>query len=92
MNYDVIIIGCGVVGASCAYTLAQYALRVGVLEASNDVANGTTKANSAIVHAGYDPLPGTNMARLNVLGTAMMARSARGSTYPTATTVRWSSP
>ena len=72
MNYDVIIIGCGVVGASCAYTLAQYALRVGVLEASNDVANGTTKANSAIVHAGYDPLPGTNMARLNVLGTAMM--------------------
>lgn len=72
MNYDVIIIGCGVVGASCAYTLAQHALRVGVLEASNDVANGTTKANSAIVHAGYDPLPGTNMARLNVLGTAMM--------------------
>ena len=72
MNYDIIIIGCGVVGASCAYTLAQYALRVGVLEASNDVANGTTKANSAIVHAGYDPLPGTNMARLNVLGTAMM--------------------
>ena len=72
MNYDVIIIGCGVVGASCAYTLAQYALRVGVLEASNDVANGTTKANSAIVHAGYDPLPGTKMARLNVAGTAMM--------------------
>ena len=72
MNYDVIIIGCGVVGAACAYTLAQYQLRVGILEASNDVANGTTKANSGIVHAGYDPLPGTNIARLNVLGTAMM--------------------
>ena len=70
MNYDVIIIGCGVIGASCAYTLARYDLRVGVLEASNDVANGTTKANSAIVHAGYDPLPGTLMARLNVEGTA----------------------
>ena len=72
MNYDVLIIGCGVVGAVCAYELARYDLRVGVLEASNDVANGTTKANSAIVHAGYDPLPGTKMARLNVEGTALM--------------------
>ena len=72
MNYDVLIIGCGVTGAACAYQLARYDLRVGVLEASNDVANGTTKANSAIVHAGYDPLPGTKMARLNVLGTALM--------------------
>ena len=72
MNYDVLIIGCGVVGAACAYELARYDLRVGVLEASNDVANGTTKANSAIVHAGYDPLPGTKMARLNVEGTALM--------------------
>ena len=71
MNYDVIIIGCGVVGAACARSLARYSLRVGILEASNDVANGTTKANSAIVHAGYDPLPGTKMARLNVSGTAM---------------------
>ena len=71
MNYDVIIIGCGVSGASCAYTLARHALRVCILEASNDVANGTTKANSAIVHAGYDPLPGTLMAKLNVAGTAM---------------------
>ena len=72
MDYDVVIIGCGVVGADCAYELAKYALRVCVLEASNDVANGTTKANSAIVHAGYDPLPGTKMARLNLRGTAMM--------------------
>ena len=71
-DYDVLIVGCGVVGAACAHTLAKYQLRLGILEASNDVANGTTKANSAIVHAGYDPLPGTKMARLNVLGTAMM--------------------
>ncbi len=73
MNYDVIIIGCGVTGASCAYALSRRKLRIGILEASNDVANGTTKANSAIVHAGYDPEPGTAMARLNVRGTAMMA-------------------
>ncbi|MBQ1410675.1 MAG: NAD(P)/FAD-dependent oxidoreductase [Oscillospiraceae bacterium] len=77
MNYDVVVIGCGVVGADCAYELAKHALRVCVLEASNDVANGTTKANSAIVHGGYDPLPGTKMARLNVRGTAMMCELCR---------------
>lgn len=55
--YDVIIIGCGVVGAACAYELSRYELSVAVLEKSNDVANGTSKANSAIVHAGYDPIP-----------------------------------
>ena len=59
MQYDVIIIGCGVVGAACAYGLSGYQLRLGILEASNDVANGTTKANSA------------KMARLNVVGNAM---------------------
>ena len=69
--YDVIIIGCGVVGAATAYQLAKYRLRTLVLEAQNDVANGTTKANSAIIHAGYDPEPGTQMARLNVQGNRM---------------------
>ena len=66
--YDVVIIGCGVVGASAAYELARYRLRVAVLEAAADIAAGTTKANSAIIHAGYDPEPGTLMARLNVEG------------------------
>lgn len=70
--FDVIIIGCGVVGAACAYELSHYELSVAVLEKSNDVANGTSKANSAIVHAGYDPHPGTNMARLNVEGNRLM--------------------
>lgn len=69
--YDVIIIGCGVVGAATAYRLARYQLRAAVLEAQNDVANGTTKANSAIIHAGYDPEPGTLMAALNVEGNRM---------------------
>ena len=69
---DVIIIGCGVIGAVCAYELSKYKLNVTVLEKSSDVANGATKANSGIVHAGYDPLPGTAMARLNVNGNAMM--------------------
>ena len=70
--FDVTIIGCGVVGASLAYTLSQYQLRVLVLEAENDIAMGTTKANSAIVHAGYDPKHGTLMARLNVRGAELM--------------------
>lgn len=68
---DVLIIGCGVTGAACAYILSRYRLRVTVLEAANDVAAGTTKANSAILHAGYDPEPGTLMARLNVEGVGL---------------------
>lgn len=66
--YDVVIIGCGITGAAAAYELSKYRLRVAVLEAENDVAQGATKANSAILHAGYDPQPGTLMAKLNVRG------------------------
>lgn len=75
--YDVAIIGCGVIGASIAYTLSQYDLRILILERENDVSMGTTKANSAIVHAGYDPEPGTLMAKLNVRGAAMMEALCR---------------
>lgn len=53
--YDITIVGCGIIGASLAYQLSQYDLQVLVLEKENDIAMGTTKANSAIVHAGYDP-------------------------------------
>lgn len=70
--YDVTIIGSGVVGAALAYHLSQYDLRILVLERENDVAMGTTKANSAIIHAGYDPEPGTLMAKLNIRGSEMM--------------------
>ena len=66
--YDVAIIGCGVIGAAAAYALSRYENKVVILEAENDVADCTTKANSAILHAGYDPAPGTKMARLNVRG------------------------
>lgn len=69
--YDVVIIGCGIVGAATAYELSKYQLKVLVLEAEDDVSMGQTKANSAIVHAGYDPEPGTLMATLNVKGCAM---------------------
>ena len=75
--YDVLIIGCGVTGAACAYALSRFDLNVCIIEKSNDVANGTSKANSAIIHAGYDPVPGTLMAYLNVEGNAMAGHICR---------------
>ena len=68
---DVAIIGCGIIGAAAAYELSHYPLQTAIFEAENDVADCTTKANSAILHAGYDPEPGTRMARLNVEGSAL---------------------
>lgn len=72
MMYDVAIIGAGVIGALTARALSKYQLRVVLLEATNDVAMGASKANSGIVHAGFDALPGTLKAKYNVLGCAMM--------------------
>ena len=69
--YDVAVIGCGIIGAATAFSLSMYQLNVVVLERENDVALGATRANSAIIHAGYDPEPGTKMARLNVRGCEM---------------------
>jgi len=68
---DVIIIGSGIVGTSIARELSRYNLDVLVLERNNDVSNETTMANSAIVHSGYDPEPGTNKAKYNAAGNAM---------------------
>lgn len=75
--YDVVIIGCGITGASMAFELSKYHLSVAVLEAQNDVATGATKANSAILHAGYDPIPGTLMATLNVRGVQLAKELCR---------------
>ncbi|MGC8972030.1 MAG: NAD(P)/FAD-dependent oxidoreductase [bacterium] len=65
---DVIIIGGGIVGTAIARELAKYQLEVVLVEKEADVGWGTTKANSAVVHTGYDPKPGTLMAKLNVEG------------------------
>ncbi len=69
---DVLIVGCGVSGAAIAYELSHTDARVLVVERENDVCNGTSKANSAIVHAGYDPAPGSLMAKYNVWGNRLM--------------------
>ena len=70
--YDVAVIGAGAVGCATARALSRYRLSVCVLEREEDVGAGTSKANSAIVHAGFDAEPGSLKARFNVRGNAMM--------------------
>lgn len=70
--FDVVIIGAGVSGSSIARELSRYQADICVLEKEEDVCCGTSKANSAIVHGGYDALPGTLKAKLNVEGNRMM--------------------
>lgn len=69
--YDVVIIGAGVIGTSIFRELTKYNVKVAMVEKENDVSMGTSKANSAIIHAGYDPKAGTLMAKLNVKGNEM---------------------
>ena len=68
---DVVIIGAGVSGAFIARKLARYELKIALFERETDVGNVTSNANSAIVHSGYDPVPHTLKALLNVRGNAM---------------------
>ena len=72
--YDVIVVGAGVIGCCLARELARYDASVLVVEGGLDVANGATRANSGIVHAGYDPQPGTCKARYNVEGAKLFPR------------------
>ncbi|WP_405620990.1 NAD(P)/FAD-dependent oxidoreductase [Streptomyces sp. NBC_01508] len=62
--YDVVVVGAGVVGAAIARELARYPLRTALVEASGDVGDGTSKANTAILHTGFDAVPGSLEARL----------------------------
>lgn len=71
-EYDVVIIGAGVVGSSVARFLSFYDLKTLVVEKEEDVCSGTSKANSAIVHAGHDAKTGSLKAKFNLLGSKMM--------------------
>lgn len=82
MKYDIVIIGAGVSGSSIARELSRYEANVCVLEKGSDVCEGTSKANSAIVHAGFDAMPGTLMAKLNVEGNTMMDELSRDLDIP----------
>ena len=71
MKKDIIIIGGGVVGCAVARLLSRYEADIALLEGASDVAEGASKANSGIVHAGFDAKPGTLKAKLNVEGARM---------------------
>ena len=77
MKYDIAIIGAGISGAAVAAALSRYAVRICVLEKGNDVSAGASKANSGIVHAGYDAEPGTLMAKFNAQGAALYPELCR---------------
>jgi len=80
--YDITVIGAGITGTFIARELSKYDLNILLLDKENDVANGTTKANSAIVHAGYDALEGTLKAKFNVKGNAMYDNICRDLDVP----------
>ena len=80
--YDVIIIGAGVTGSAVARELSRYKLNVCVLDKEEDVCCGTSKANSAIVHAGFDAATGSLMARFNVRGNEMMDQLSKDLDIP----------
>lgn len=81
-DYDVIIIGGGVSGAASARELSRYKVKACVFEKEEDVCCGTSKANSAIAHAGYDAATGSLMAKLNVRGNEMMEQLSKDLDFP----------
>ena len=81
-SYDVIILGAGVVGCAIARELSRFDCSVAVLERAEDVCCGTSKANSAIIHAGFDAPAGSLKAKLNVRGNAMMDQLAAELNFP----------
>ena len=80
--YDVLVIGGGVIGCAIARELSRRSGRICVVERNEDVCTGTSKANSAIVHAGFDAEPGTRKARFNVEGSRMMEALSRQLDFP----------
>ena len=71
-DYDVIVIGAGVIGSAIARELSKYELKLCVLEKDEDVCSGTSKANSGIVHGGFDPAVGSMMAKMNIRGAELI--------------------
>ena len=79
---DVIIIGSGVIGSGIARELSRYSADIVVLEKGDDVSVGTSKANSGIVHAGFDAVPGSNKAKYNVAGNKMFDELSKTLDFP----------
>ena len=71
MKYDVIVIGGGVTGCAILRELSKYNLKIALFEKEEDLCSGTSKANSAIIHAGYDAKNGSLKAKFNVRGSIL---------------------
>ena len=82
MKFDVAIIGAGVIGGMISRELSKYKLSVCLLEKENDIACGASKANSGIVHGGYDPEPETLKAKLNTIGVEKLYKAAKELNVP----------
>ncbi len=82
MIFDVVIVGAGVIGGMLARELSKYKLSVCILEKENDVAMGASRANSGIIHGGYDPVPGTLKAALNSQGVELLFETAKELSVP----------
>lgn len=80
--YDIIIVGAGVVGSAIARELSRYNADILVLEKSEDICQGTSKANTALIHGGFDAKPGTLKAKLNVLGNQSMDKLSKDLNIP----------
>lgn len=76
-TFDIAIVGAGITGCAIARQLARYDLSICVVEAANDIAMGASKANGGLVHAGYDPAPGTVKAQVNARGCELYGTWAR---------------
>lgn len=76
-HYDIVIVGAGITGCAIARQLSRYDLAIACVEAGNDIALGSTKANGGLVHAGYDPAAGTVKASVNARGCALYGRWAK---------------
>ena len=79
---DVIIIGGGIIGCAVARELSRFETNITLLEKCGDVSQGTTKANSGIVHAGFDAKPNTAKAKFNLLGNVMFDKLSKDLDFP----------
>ena len=68
MNYDIVIIGAGIVGSSIARELSKYRLRIAVIDKASELPAGASRANSSMIHGGFDDKPGTVKAKFCVPG------------------------
>ena len=88
-TFDIAIVGAGITGCAIARQLARFDLSICVVEAANDIALGASKANGGLVHAGYDPAPGTVKAQVNARGCELYGAWAQELAFCSAAPGRW---